>query len=237
MNIVLAIIQGLTEFLPISSSGHLVLFSKILNIQTNIAFAALLHLGTLVAVFLFAFKSLIRAFKNWKIFLNLIVSTIPAVIVGFTLNEKIEKTFDDTRFLPIFFCITSVLLLVASMKNGEKNLEEMSFSDALTIGVFQAIAVFPGISRSGSTIAACLLLGFKKEDSLSYSFLLALPVIAGAGVLEVSQVDSRWLYLGIISFLVGFAALFLLKKVVVANKLRIFSIYCLVIGLVSFFVR
>lgn len=203
----------------------------------DIAFAALLHLGTLIAVFVFAFKSLVRAFRKLKIFLNLIISTIPAVIVGFTLDQKIETTFGNTKFLPFFFCVTSVLLLIASMKNGKKSLEEMSFSHALIIGIFQAIAVFPGISRSGSTIAACLLLGFRKEDSLSYSFLLALPVIAGAGVLEISQIDLKWFYLGGISFFVGFIALFLLKKIVLSDKLRIFSVYCLIIGFVSFFVR
>lgn len=213
------------------------MFSKLLNIDMDIAFAALLHLGTLIAVFMFAFKSLIRAFKNLKIFLNLIVSTIPAVIVGFTLDQKIETTFGDTKFLPLFFCVTSVLLLIASMKNGKKNLEEMSFLHALIIGIFQAIAVFPGISRSGSTIAACLLLGFKKEDSLSYSFLLALPVIAGAGVLEISQINPKLYYLGAISFFVGLIALFLLKKIVLSDKLRVFSVYCLIIGFISFFVR
>ncbi|HOK83246.1 MAG TPA: undecaprenyl-diphosphate phosphatase [Pseudothermotoga sp.] len=236
-NVFLAIVQGLTEFLPVSSSGHLVLFGKMLGTTTDISFTALLHLGTLLAVFVFAFKSLIRALKNWKIIVNLVISTVPAVAVGFTLDEKIERTFNDTKFLPIFFCTTSVLLLLASMKKGSRTLEEMSFFDALIIGLFQAIAIFPGVSRSGSTIAASLLLNFKKEDSLSYSFLLALPVIAGAGLLKSSQMDPKWFYLGAISFVVGLFALFLLRKIILSDKLKIFSVYCLVIGLVSFFVR
>ncbi len=213
------------------------LFSKILNVNTDIALAALLHLGTLFAVFIFALKPLVRSFRNWRILFNLVISTVPAVVVGFTLNKKIEATFTDTRFLPIFFCTTSIMLLFASMRNGRKSLEEMSSLDALIIGLFQAIAVFPGISRSGATISAGLLLGFKKEDSLSYSFLLALPVIAGAGILEGSQMNFHWFYLGVISFCVGIVALFLLKKVVLANKLKIFSVYCLLAGFVSFFVR
>lgn len=208
-----------------------------MGIEMDISFAALLHLGTLFAVFLFSFKSLMRALRNLRIILNLIISTVPAVVIGFSFNEKIEMTFNDTKFLPIFFCITSLLLIIASFKNGKKSLEEMSFLNALIVGIFQAIAIFPGISRSGSTIAGSLLLGFKKEDSLAYSFLLALPVIAGAGVLEMPRMDFQWFYLGIISFFVGLVALFLLKKIVLSNRLKAFSFYCLVIGFISFFVR
>ncbi|MGJ8455610.1 undecaprenyl-diphosphate phosphatase [Pseudothermotoga sp. U03pept] len=234
-NVLLAITQGITEFLPVSSSGHLVFLGELLGIKAELPFAAMLHLGTLLAVFLFAVNSLLRALKNVKVVLNLVVSTIPAVVVGFTMNEKVEEIFSNTKVLPIFFCITSFLLLISSFRDGNKILEEMKFSDALIIGLFQALAILPGVSRSGATLAGALLLGFKKDDALSYSFLLAIPVIGGAGLLEFSQMDPSWFYLGVISFVVGLGSLFVLKKIVLSQKLRIFADYCLLIAVISFF--
>lgn len=208
---------------------------ELLGLETELSFAAMLHLGTLLAVFLFAFKPLLRTLKNAKVILDLVISTIPAVVVGFTMNDKIEKIFGNTRTLPIFFCVTSFLLLISSFKDGNKSIEEMKFSDALIIGLFQAIAILPGVSRSGATLAGALLLGFKKDDALAYSFLLAIPVIGGAGLLEFSQMNPSWFYLGVISFVVGFGSLFLLRKVVLSQKLKIFANYCLLIAAISFF--
>ncbi len=208
---------------------------ELLGLETELSFAAMLHLGTLLAVFLFAFKPLLRALKNAKVILSLVISTIPAAVIGYTMNDKIEKIFGNTKALPIFFCITSLLLMVSSFKDGNRTLEEMKFSDALIIGLFQALAILPGVSRSGATLAAALLLGFKKDDALAYSFLLAIPVIGGAGLLEFSQMNPSWFYLGVISFVVGFGSLFVLRKVVLSQKLKIFADYCLLIAVISFF--
>ncbi|WP_266105302.1 MULTISPECIES: undecaprenyl-diphosphate phosphatase [Pseudothermotoga] len=230
-------IQGLTEFLPVSSSGHIVLFANLLKTDINIAFAAMLHLGTLAAVFIFAIYSIIRALKNIKIIFNLFISTLPAALIGITFENKIEQTFSNIELLPIFFCTTSLLLMLSSSKNGEKTLEQMSFIDALFIGLFQALAILPGISRSGSTIAGALLLGFKREDSLSYSFLLALPVTAGAGLMKISEMRMSQIHLALTAFVVGIIALFILKKSVLTGKLKLFSYYCLLAGFLSFLVR
>ncbi len=233
----LAVVQGATEFLPVSSSGHITLIGHFVKVETDLALTALLHLGTLFAVLLFALKPIAKAFRKPRLILLVILSTVPAALVGVLFEEQVEMAFQAPEYLPMFFCITAVLLTIASKTNGKRTMDQMTAFDALLIGIFQAVAIFPGVSRSGATIAAALIVGFDRKDSLEYSFLLAIPVIAGAGLLKARSFGLEGSYLFLISFIVGMLSLFVLRKAVIENKLKVFSLYCLTVAVVSYFVR
>ncbi|PNR93640.1 undecaprenyl-diphosphate phosphatase [Petrotoga sp. 9PWA.NaAc.5.4] len=242
-NIILGIVQGLTEFLPVSSSGHLVIFSNFMEIETNVPYFALLHLATFFAVLIFVWKEvigLIVGLFKWEksslsLIMKLIVSSIPAVLVGFTVESKIESAFSSTTLVGIFLLITGILLFISDSLKGKKTLREISYIDALIIGIMQAIAIFPGISRSGATLFGALLMKTKREDAVKYSFLMSLPVTFGAGILEINQVYFDFsIIIGTLSaFIAGLFGLFLLQKTVIAGKLKYFSYYCFIVGILT----
>jgi len=190
--IFLGILQGITEFLPISSSGHLVIFQKIFGFEeAPVVFDTLLHLGTLVALIIFFWKDIKKILQDKKLILLLIVGTIPVVIVGFLLQDKINEIFNSLLLVGVSFLITSVILFLTSLvKKQEKNLKEITYKDATIIGLFQALSILPGVSRSGSTMSGAFFRGIKKEDAFSFSFYLGMIAILGAAVLEVPQVTS-----------------------------------------------
>lgn len=237
MQVFLGLVQGLTEFLPVSSSGHIVLLGELLKVRTDVDLVVFLHLGTLVAVTVFALKGIKIAFSSFRFFLAVIISTLPAVFFGLLFEDFIDKTFSSIEYLPIFFCVTSVLLMTSDMKDGKKDLRMMSFSDALIIGLFQASAIFPGISRSGATLAGAILLGYDPESSLVYSFLLAIPVIGGATLLKWNGSSSHSPLVFTVAFAAGLLALMILKKLTINRKLRFFSVYCLIMASVAHFVQ
>ena len=228
------IVQGLTEFLPVSSSGHLELFSLLFGFRGDLSFVAFLHLGTFIAVLIFSFKKLLYVFEKPMIMAMLIISTIPAVVFGLIFEEMIEKSFNP-KVLPVTFSITAAFLLLGSVMDGKKKMEEMHWVDALLIGFAQVLALVPGISRSGMTIAAALILGYDLEDSLYYSFLMALPVTLGAGLLKFQGAGTPGLVGLTFSFLFGLLALFLLRKSVYSCKLHYFGYYLIGVSLISFF--
>ena len=227
-------VQGLTEFLPVSSSGHLELLSKLFGMRGDLPFVAFLHLGTFFAVFIFTFKHILKVLRSFKLLSLLFVSTIPAVLVGVLFEDLIEKIFNPS-VLPYSFTITAALLVIGSSQRGKKRMEEMDVWDALLIGVAQAIAIIPGISRSGSTIAAALILGYSPEDSLYYSFLMSLPVTFGAGILKFQGAGASALVGLTFSFLFGLLALFLIRFSIIKDKFHVFSYYLLSIAALSFF--
>lgn len=232
--IILGIIQGLTEFLPISSSGHLVLVDNILKGNyADVPFIGFLHFGTFFAVLIFSIEAIRFSFKRPKIIFNLIISTIPAVIAGFYLKDKLGNM---EKFLPLFFLITTFFLMLTRISTGEKKMDNMKISDALLIGFAQALAIFPGISRSGLTVSTAILLGFSKENALRYSFLMSLPVILGAGILSISDVhlDKYSAFAFISSVVFGIISLMFLVKAVRRGRLWIFSYYTLFVAIVSF---
>ncbi len=228
------IVQGLSEFFPISSSGHLVLFSYMFGFRGDLPFVAFLHLGTFIAVFLFTLKKIILALKKpWLLFM-LIISTIPAGVVYLLFKDTVEESFNP-RNLPLMFSITAAILLVASVKNGSKKMINMSILDATIIGLAQAFALFPGISRSGMTISAALLLGYEGEDSVYYSFLLSLPATLAGGILNIKGVGGQ-ATLGLVSSLLfGLLALFLVKKIVKVKKFHAFAYYLVLVSTLSYF--
>ncbi len=232
--IIQGILQGLTEFLPISSSGHLELASRLFGFRGGIDFVAALHLGTFFAVFIFSFKKLIFALKRPRLILALFISTLPAFVVGVFLEDAIEKFFNYT-ILPYSFALTALFLLLGSASNGNKKMEDMNFVDALVIGLFQAAAVVPGLSRSGLTIASAMYLGYGMEDALYYSFLMSLPVTFGAGILKFQGAGNAALVGFFFSFIFGLLALFLLRTSVYKEKFHLFGYYLIFVSLVSYF--
>lgn len=241
---ILGVVQGLTEFLPISSSGHLALFSKIMNIPSDIALFAFLHLATFLVVVIFLWSDvwslLVGLLKlnneAWQLTFKIIISSVPAAFVGIFFESKIEKTFSSQLVIGLFFLVTAITLWFSDRFSGSKTLSTISYVDAVIIGLFQAFAILPGISRSGFTIFGALLIGMTRTDALKYSFLLSLPVTLGAGLLELKHVTLTLTTLsgfgGAIA--AGLAALWLVKSLTLSAHLKLFSIYLILPAVLSF---
>ena len=246
----LGIVQGLTEFLPVSSSGHLVLGQKLLGFEAPpVGFDILVHLGTLIAVFVFFRKELAKdinlVFKkrDLKVFWLVTVGTLPAVGIGLLFEPFLAQIFDSLLLVGISLILTSLLLFSTSfVKKSKKKLVNASGVNALIIGLFQSLAILPGISRSGSTVVSGLWQGLKRQEAFKFSFYLAIPAILGAQLLELKKL----LEIGdgmVVSHLLGFIAagitgllsLRVLKKVLIAGKLSYFGIYCLILGAIVVF--
>lgn len=247
----LALIQGLTEFLPISSSGHLVFFQKLFRLSSPpISFDIWLHFGTLGSI-LFFFRTEIKMLvQNWrehrKTWELLFWGSVPVAIFGYFFNRQIENVFDSLAVVGVAWILFGILLLsvwkTSRFQATKKSFLQTRWIDGIFIGFFQALALFPGISRSGSTITAGLWRRFSQEQAFEFSFLLAIPAILGAVVLELNEI-----VLGEISFfedilamlvagIVGYFSLLFLQKALRSDKFYLFGFYCLAIGLVSLLV-
>ena len=246
-DIFLGIIQGITEFLPISSSGHLVIFDKlfpVINLNTNdIAF---LHIGTLFSIVIFYRDRILQIFSNliiFKFYLKIIIfGILPAVIVGlFTpIQEAIDNSSQILIYTGIAYFFLSVLLIF-SERIASKNIlsiEEITINQAFMIGIAQAFALMPGISRSGVTLLAAMYLGLKKADAIFYSMLIGIPTIFGAWSLtfinQSFEVNTSILIPTIVAFLTGILAIKLLVKFTTESKLQYFGFYCLILSIISF---
>lgn len=282
--IILGIVQGLTEFLPVSSSGHLALIKNIFGVETDggILFDVLLHVATLGAVCAVYYKDIIkiiveffgicgdcgvnigRFFKNLsainrkeykpictnsyrKLTLMLMVSTIPTGIMGVLLDDVVEAM--SANLLVVGLCLlgTGGILFVSELiENGSKKQKEANFGDALIAGIGQGFAVLPGISRSGTTITGCLLCGFDRRFAVKYSFLMSVPAILGALVLELFKLpgsDSTQtvpaagcIIAMILAAVIGYFALKLVNALAIGRKFKPFWIYCLSMGAISIIV-
>ena len=262
--IILGAVQGISEFLPISSSGHLVLVPALLGIETGLAFDTILHIGTLVALFTFFWKDIINLIKGFilsiidltegvDIFKRelhrvpekrfawlIIVGTIPTGIMGILLKDAIETIFRGTLFVGIFLLVTAAVLYYSeSHSSGQITQKDMSFKQALIVGICQGLAVFPGISRSGSTIASGLCLGLNREYAARYSFLLSIPAVIGAGLIQIKDIATldasvSVLLAGFISSVIfGYLSIKLLMKMIKGWSLDIFAYYCTIIGIIT----
>ena len=252
-SILLGIIQGLTEFLPVSSSGHLALLGSIMNIQdeAGLGFALALHTGTVLSTIVIFRKELITLiigffkFKyNWEtqFVLKIFVSMIPVLIVGLTMRDYVESLFvGNMVIVGVMLLVTATLLWVSSVK--KQGTKELGYKEAFVIGIAQALAVLPGLSRSGSTIATGMIIGVKRENLAKFSFLMVLIPILGASFLDVvsgdmaesvSQVSGWLIFAGFLtSFIVGMLACRLMIRMVQKGNLRWFAYYCLVVGIVT----
>ncbi len=233
--IILAIIQAATEFLPVSSSGHLALVSGLIS-QPNLFFFTALHIASLIAVLIFMRKeiySLITFERRYrKMWIYLIIATIPAGLFGYFFHSFIESTFSSLLYIGLSFIFTGLILL--STRNS-KVYSKLNFGNSLGIGFFQALSLFPGVSRSGMTISSGLLFGIEREKTVKFSFLLFIPLSIGAFILESGNFYFSWSLL--ISFFICliFSLIFLvfLVEVVRKRKFWLFSIYCFIIGLLT----
>ncbi len=241
--IILGVTQGLTEFLPISSSGHLVIMQHLLKINSNgNEFEILVHLGTLgsiLVVFFHDLQSLISGYKskqNKLYIFHLLIASIPAAIAGIFFKDHFETFFDNHYFVSKALMFTG-LILILSYLFKPKN-KKINFSSSLLIGFFQALAIIPGISRSGMTISFALLLGINAKDAAKFSFLMAIPIVSGAGLLtflgsydDFSVPASQGFAALISSFLVGIFALKWLINWLSKGKLHYFGFYCFIISI------
>ncbi len=239
--ILLSIVQGITEFLPVSSSGHLVILQKLFNFnQPPVLFDILVHFGTLGAIILYFKKELKIIIRKTNILLMVVIGTLPAVVIGFFLQNYIVKIFDSLRVVGISLLITAGLLFSSKLiKAPNRDFKYLNWKDALLVGVFQALAILPGVSRSGSTIVSGLWRGLKRENAFLFSFYLAVPAILGALALQVPALfNSSYSYLSqgilgmIVAGIVGYFSLNILEKTLKSAKLHWFSLYCLILGLI-----
>jgi undecaprenyl-diphosphatase len=249
--IFLGIVQGLTEFLPVSSSAHLALLQSVFRFSESqrLSYAAFLHLGTTLAIVFFFRQKIYEIFVNLfkrndqgqqkdslSLILMIIIGTIPVAILGYLAKDKINQVFDQPIYSAIFLFVTGVILFTTKFAKEHKS--RASFSDALLIGIAQAIALLPGISRSGITISTALLLGLSRENGFEFSFLLSIPAVIGANILELKELSIHFskihLILALIlPFISGLIALRLLKSFVIRKQLYYFSYYCWILGIVA----
>jgi undecaprenyl-diphosphatase len=242
------LVQGLTEFLPISSSGHLVLVPAILDLDPpDLATSAVLHLGTLVAVLVYfraEVREIVRLTEQGRLLLRLlIVGSIPAVVLGLLFESRLE-TINDTPRAVAGFLIVAGLVFIATrrLQPGRRTMESSSMKDAFLLGLGQALALIPGVSRSGSTISTGLARGFDRAEAARYSFILGIPVITGAGLLQFIElageeggIDVSTLVGMAVAAVSGYAAIAVLLRLIRTTGLAPFGLYCVVAGTLAMF--
>ncbi len=262
---ILGIVQGLTEFLPVSSSGHLVLFQHLFGLkEPELFFDICVHVGTLAAVIIFFrqdLKAMLMAmagmslsfFKkeisyhdlwnnpNTKLVILIIIGSFPTGIIGLLFKDVAEEMFSSVFIVGCTLIITGIFLWLTSRINKQSSdIKDFSAAQALIIGIVQGIAITPGISRSGSTIAAWLFLGLNREIAARYSFLLSIPAITGAAILGLKDAGIQSLDMAILigtvtAGIAGYFALTLLVYIVKKGQLHLFAPYCWVIGIIALF--
>lgn len=249
--IILGIVQGLTEFLPVSSSGHLVLVNKLFGESGDFLFVAiLLHLATLLAVVIVFRKDILYLIRHPFSLeaKKLYIATVPTVIIVLIFEGFIENTFGG-NLLPYCFLITAILLFIAEMLKDKKPSlkKEISYRSAFLMGISQGIAVLPGISRSGSTICTGLFAGENREEVAKFSFLMSIPIIIASMLYEVlgAVVNKTPIFVGnvfpviiafLFAFIVGIFAIKVMLKIVSKAKYFGFSIYLIIVAILSFFI-
>lgn len=253
--LILGLIQGLTEYLPVSSSGHLTIGQEILGVsgEDNLAFDVVVHVATVLSTLVVLWSEVVWIVKGFFKFqmndemryvINILVSMIPVGIVGVFFKEQVEAIFGSGLLVVGICLLITATLLTFTYFARPRQKEKISVRDAFIIGVAQACAVLPGLSRSGSTIATGLLLGNKKERLAQFSFIMVIPPILGEALLNVlkaAQGEEIFATIGTVPLVVGFAAAFLsgcvackwMINIVKRGKLIYFGIYCAIVGLIS----
>lgn len=246
--LVLAAVQGVTEFLPVSSSGHLVILSALMlpatpdELESFVELNIVLHVGTLLSILVYYWQRLLRLLgEDRRMAGLLVVATLPAVAVGLPLRHFAAPLLSDPLVAGCLLPVTGILLLAARrLQKSTHEFERISLRQAILVGMAQACAILPGLSRSGTTISAGLVAGLTPRAAATFSFLLALPTIFGAGVLELlemSQTTQRGLppahlLLGaVVAFGVGLASIALLVRMLEQNRLAWFAWWCIPVGL------
>ena len=279
-SVFLGIIQGITEFLPVSSSGHLSILRNLFGIQTDggLLFDVMVHLGTVIAICVVFRRDVLRMIgetirmvsdiwangsvlihnkkekdarrykkilhNNYRRFVVMVLcATIPTAVIGYAARDLVTLASDSLLAPGIGLILTAVFLIIADVsENGKKIPKDISFTNSFLIGIAQGISTLPGLSRSGTTIAACLISGYDKRFAVKYSFIMAIPAILGATCLEIGQVFSSrislsqfFIYLAgaVTAGVVGYFSCRKMLTIVRKKKFRGFAIYCLILGSIS----
>jgi undecaprenyl-diphosphatase len=261
--IIIGIVQGLTEFLPVSSSAHLVFVPEILKVQSSLAFDTILHVGTLVAVLAYFWNDVIHIIKSFfsslidiprrqfrkglqedkfkKLAWFIIIGSIPAGLAGILFKSQFESLFSNVVAVGFFLIITGLLLwgseMISRKVKDKTSLKKMTVKNSLIIGIAQAFAIAPGISRSGATISTGLFLGLERELAARYSFLLSIPAILGAALVQAKDISSvldistAATIAGFLAAVIsGYIAIKIVLKLIKERNLLIFAYYCWIIG-------
>jgi undecaprenyl-diphosphatase len=238
----LSIIQGLTEWFPISSSGHLVIFQELFKIKVSVAFDIMLHIGTLAGVILFTRKDLAAIFKallkldfssnEGRLLIYLLLGTIPIAMLGLFFKEFFESLFKSLLFTGIAMLINGIILYLTKYPKPRKKLNA---SNALLIGIAQAFAITPGISRMGITVSTALLSGIELDEAYRFSLLLSILSIGGGSIIKIGDVDFEkelpLIILGIaVTSITGYLVLKILKRCVIRKRFYKFAYYCFIAG-------
>jgi len=240
--IILGIVQGLTEWLPVSSSGHLIIFQNLLKTSVSLTFNIALHLGTILASLIYFKKDITKILKDFftlnfktnegKTSLYIILALIPTAIIGYFLN-KFTNNFSSLLIIGISLLITGTLLYIASMYEPKGNLNP---KNTFLCGIFQGLAVIPGFSRSGFTISSLIFSGVEREQAARFSFILAIPTILGASLLkikEIATINPSELFTGIaVSAIIGYLAIGLMMNLLLHKRFKLFAYWCWVIGVI-----
>ena len=256
--LILGIIQGLTEYLPVSSSGHLAIGQALFGLadgESNLTFTVVLHVATVLSTIVILWREIVWIFKDlfkWqcnegtKYVVNILISMIPVAIVGFLFKDKVEEVFGSGLLIVGLMLLVTATLLTFSYFAKPRQKENISPLHAFIIGIAQACAVMPGLSRSGSTIATGLLLGDKKEKLAQFSFLMVIPPVLGEALLDVKNmfevgVSEAMGGISPLALIVGFLAAFIsgcfackwMINLVKKGKLIWFAVYCAVVGIIA----
>lgn len=241
--LILGVVQGLTEFFPISSSGHLVLLQALFGMkEPQLAFDVFLHLGTLCSILIYFRRDILWLFgKDRKTLIFIVAASVPTFIIGFTFKDAVERFFAMPRIVGCMMLATGALLIATSVytrfrKAGTER--KLGIGNAVMIGIAQGAAVIPGISRSGATIGTGILAGLNHHTAFRFSFLLAVPAILGATLLKAVKIGASlrgpealsFIAGGVAAMVVGLFAIDVLLRLVRDNKLYLFGIYCILAG-------
>lgn len=244
---ILGIIQGITEFLPISSSGHLVLMESVLGLHFDElkGFDVVLHTGSLVAILIYFWHDLWGLLKNLRLFGYIILATVPAVIAGLTLEDWLDYVFRDPKVVLLMLALLAGFFIVAENFPPQKNRQEFTLKNTFLMGLAQAVALIPGISRSGSVMGTGLLFGLKREEAARFAFLLGTPAIAGAALLtglhiiqgEVSLPSWDLVAVGFFTSAIGgYLSVAFLMRFLKTHSLRWFAGYLAIAAIIGLIV-
>jgi undecaprenyl-diphosphatase len=238
--IILGIVQGITEFLPVSSSGHLAVLGRLFGLsEQSVAISIIMHLGTLLAVLVFFFRDILEALCSKRTVLLILAVTCITGLIGVLGKDFFESLFTSVKAIAIGWIATGVILLLTKrfMHNDRKTI---GMKDAMILGVTQGIAIIPGVSRSGITISTMLFRGVEKMTCFTFSFLVSIPAIAGAALLEAKKIHFAFsgnpvqLATGFFcSFAAGLFALWALKQMLAKAKFHYFAYYCFALALIT----
>lgn len=241
--LLLGITQGFTEFLPVSSSGHLYILKHIFNIPTDLLpFFTFLHIATLSAIVMFLWKKILALFTDVRLLMHIGLITIITAALGITIDIFLRTLFENKFFVPLCLLINGGILLTMREATQARELKDLTIKDSIIIGVLQGIAIFPGISRSGITIVGIIKRGFKPQEAFALSFLMAIPAIIGAFLLKSkhlfdSGLTGQQLCAGFFAALIcGIISLQIVKKSLISKKFSKFGYYCIIIAIISLLV-